>query len=122
MKSTLQIAVVAVAISLSSCSSSKPANDGGNAKPQQPILEVTEVVANPIETTVLLPGELQPYESVAILPKVTGFVEWIGVDRGSHVKTGQLLCRLDAPAVNSQRAEANAKLDSAKSQLASVEA
>lgn len=122
MKSTLPIAVVAVAISFSSCSSSKPAKESGNAKAQQPVLEVTRVISKPIETTVLLPGELQPYESVAILPKVTGFVEWIGVDRGSHVTAGQSLCRLDAPEVNSQRAEANAKLDTTKSQLAAVEA
>lgn len=118
----LAAAVSAGAVLLISCGPSKSAQAAPDANLQQPTVEVTKVISKPIETTVRLPGEIQAYESVAILPKVTAFVKWIGVDRGSHVKAGEVICRLEAPEVNSQRAEANSKLESAKSQLASLEA
>jgi RND family efflux transporter MFP subunit len=38
------------------------------------------------------------------------------------VKAGEVICRLEAPEVNSQRAESNSKVESARSQLAAVEA
>lgn len=52
-----------------------------------------------------LPGEIQAYQDVAIYPKVPGFIEWIGVDRGSIVKKGQIMCRLTAPELKAQQEE-----------------
>jgi RND family efflux transporter MFP subunit len=69
-----------------------------------------------------LPGEIQPYEDVAILPKVTGFVKSITVDRGSHVKAGELIARLEAPELVAQRSEAQSKVQAAQAQLAAAEA
>jgi len=69
-----------------------------------------------------LPGELVPYETVDIYPKVTGYVKWIGVDRGSRVKPGELIAQLEAPELVAQRAEAQSKLQSAQSQLAAAQA
>jgi RND family efflux transporter MFP subunit len=75
-----------------------------------------------LDLTINLPGELQPYEAVAIYPKVVGFVQWIGVDRGSRVRAGQLIVRLVAPELVSRRAEAQSKAESAQSQLAAGQA
>ena len=44
-----------------------------------------------------LPGELTAYQSVAIYPRVTGFVKTVRVDRGSRVRAGDVLATLDAP-------------------------
>ena len=74
-----------------------------------PQVTVVSVVAQRLDETVRLPGELQPYLSVDLYPKVTGILQWIGVDRGSHVKRGQVLVRLMAPELSAQRAEAEAK-------------
>ncbi len=71
---------------------------------------------------VRLPGELQAYEAVAVFPKVTAYVDSISVDRGSHVKTGQLMARLVAPELAAQRAEAESKLQAAESQRAESQA
>ncbi len=87
-----------------------------------PTVDVVKVVAQKLKVTVRLPGELQPYEVVAIYPKVTGFVDWIGVDRGSRVKKGELIARLVAPELISQRAEAQARLQSAEAQRIEAEA
>jgi len=87
-----------------------------------PSVEVVKVVSKQLSITVRLPGELQPYEAVAIYPKVTGFVDWIGVDRGSRVRNGELLVRLVAPELAAQRSEAQAKLQTAEAQQVEAEA
>ncbi len=50
-----------------------------------------------LATVFTLPAQLMPYETVDIYPKVTGFIDMISVDRGSHVHKGQLIIRLSAP-------------------------
>lgn len=79
------------------------------------VIETAPVVSHALNSTTNLPGELLPYETVAIYPKVTGFIQWIGVDRGSRVRKGQLLAKLVAPEMVSQQSEAQAKLQSAQS-------
>lgn len=52
--------------------------------------------------TITLPGELKAYEEVSVFPKIKGFIKRIYVDRGSHVRKGQLLAQLEAPEVSAQ--------------------
>lgn len=85
-------------------------------------VDVTPVVSKPLERTVKLPGEFLPYETVAIFPKVTGFIEKITVDRGSVVKKDQLLAQLVAPELKAQIAEAEAKVQAIESQRAEAQA
>lgn len=107
---------------LVACNSSQPSTASAASQAGPPTVEVTAVLAKRLDLTINLPGELQPYEAVAIYPKVVGFVQWIGVDRGSHVRSGQIIARLVAPELVSQRAEAQSKADSARSQLAAGQA
>ncbi len=88
---------------------------------QQPV-ELTPVVSKPIERKLALPGELRPYQEVALHAKVTGFVERVLVDRGSVVKKDQLLATLDVPELAAQRAEAEAKVQAVEAQRAAAEA
>ncbi len=83
---------------------------------------VVPVVSRKLRTTVSLPAQLIPYEQVDIYPKVTGFVQAVMVDRGSHVRRGQVLVRLIAPELSSQRAQAEAAVRAAQSQLAAAQA
>jgi RND family efflux transporter MFP subunit len=78
-------------------------------------VEVMQVTADKLDTTTRLPGELTAYEMVALYPRVSGFVERIDVDRGSAVRRGQVLARLSAPELASQRAEAQSNLSAALS-------
>jgi RND family efflux transporter MFP subunit len=89
-----------------------PASAGAVA-PQT--VEVVMVVSKPLDATLKLAAELAPDESVAIYPRVNGFLDEITVDRGSKIKKGQLLARLSAPELASQRAEAESKLAATKS-------
>jgi RND family efflux transporter MFP subunit len=79
-------------------------------------------VSRKLQTTISLPSQLMPFESVDIYPKVTGFVQTVTVDRGSRVRRGQLLVRITAPELNSQRAQADAAVRTAQSQLATTQA
>jgi membrane fusion protein, multidrug efflux system len=101
--------------------SANAANSQGTAA-STPTVEVAKVVSKKLAITACLPGELQPYEVVAIYPKVTAFVDSISVDRGSVVKAGQLMARLVAPEIAAQRAEAQSKLQGAEAQRAESEA
>lgn len=65
-----------------------------------------------------LPAEIQAYQDVALFPKVPGFIDWIGIDRGSIVKKGQLLVKMFAPEYLAQKNEAVAKVEESKSRLA----
>jgi len=109
------------------CSTS-PANSGGNSAaatppPSAPApVSTVAVVSRKLQTTISLPAQLIPYESVDIYPKVTGFVQTVTVDRGSRVRQGQVLVRLTAPELNSQRAQADAAVRTAQSQLAATQA
>lgn len=102
----------------------KNAEQSANAAPpdSSPKVQVTKVVAQKLAIFVHLPGEIEPYEVVAVFPKVTGFVKSISVDRGSHVKTGERIAQLEAPELMAQRSEAQSKLEAAQAQLAAAEA
>lgn len=113
----------AVLFACASCKSNgnrASASASGSAPP--PTVDVVKVVSQTLKTTIHLPSELVPFETVAVYPKVTGYVKWIKVDRGSRVKAGELIAQLEAPELVSQRAEAQAKLQSAQSQLTAAQA
>jgi len=120
------VAIVEVCLFSAACSRSgsgeaAAAGQSQNAQ-SSPEVQVTRVVSQQLKTTVHLPGQLVPYEVVDVYPKVTGFVKWIKVDRGSHVKAGEQMALLEAPELLAQRAEAESKFQSAESQLAAGQA
>jgi len=101
----------------------------GAAPPAAPVgatgpaaIDIVRVVERPLDVQLSLPGELTPYESVAIVARVTGFVKTVDVDRGSRVRAGQLLATLEAPELLAERAEAQSKLQAAEAQLAAARA
>ncbi len=122
MKPAKVIALSASLWLLISCG--KQDSSSAKAVPSDPAAKVqaTKVVAQTLAITVHLPGEIEPYEVVAIFPKVTGFVKSIAVDRGSPVKTGELIAQLEAPELVAQRSEAQSKLQAAQAQRAAAEA
>ena len=94
---------------------------GGKPAASEPItIEVVRVAEQPLNVTLSMPAELNPYQAVAIYPRVTGFVKTIRVDRGTRVRAGELIAVLDAPELAAQRAESQSKLQGAEAQLAAV--
>ena len=87
-----------------------------SAPAQIPNVTVVAVESRELNRQVRLPGELQAFQDTALYAKVPGFVEVINVDRGTKVKQGQLLARLRAPELDTQRSEADARARAAQSQ------
>lgn len=112
-------------IAIGGCSRNEPAAAQSGPAPaagQPPTIEVTKVASRTLNSTISLPGELTPFETVDLFAKQTGFVKSIRVDRGSKVKRGEVLAELEAPELVAQRAQANAAYQSAQSQLSSAQA
>lgn len=112
--------IIVLTLGLMACRGSVPASAGTAVQSGPPAIDVVRVVEQPVSVTLSMPGELDPYQTVAVYPKVTGFVKTIPVDRGSRVRAGDVIALLEAPELLSQRAEAQSKLQSAEAQLAVV--
>jgi RND family efflux transporter MFP subunit len=63
-----------------------------------------------------LPGELLAFLTVSLHAKIPSYVERVLVDRGSVVKTGELLVELSAPELQARIAEAESKVQAADSE------
>jgi membrane fusion protein (multidrug efflux system) len=111
----------AALLTLTACGGDAPVQTAEQSVPAGPAaVEVVKVIEQPLNVTLSLPGELNPYQTVALYARVTGFVKTIGVDRGSRVRAGEQLAALEAPELVAQKFEAQSKLQSAESQLAAI--
>jgi membrane fusion protein (multidrug efflux system) len=112
-----RVCLCALAVGLSACGNSGSTAPAQAAQAAPPVIDVVRVLQQPLNLSVEMPGELDPYEIVAIYPKVTGYVKSIRVDRGSRVRAGELIAELEAPEVIAQHAESQSKLQGAQAQL-----
>lgn len=115
-----RLAAVLLSLGLSACGGPSVAEGEKVVVVGPPTIEVVRVVEQPVNVTLSMPGELTPYQTEAIYPRVTGFIKTIRVDRGSRVRAGELLVLLDAPELAAQRSEAQSKLQSAEAQLGAL--
>lgn len=111
-----RLAVISACILLATCSESAAQSRSAVS------VELAKVESRPLENTIRLPGDLMPYQSVAIYSKVSGFVETIAVDRGSIVEKDQLLATITAPELLAQRSEAESKVQTVESQRIEAQA
>ena len=115
--------VVVAAVLIASCTSNQNENARAATVLAGPrAIDVVRVIEQPLDVQLSLPGELTAFQSVAIFPRVTGFVKSISVDRGSKVRSGQVLAVLEAPELAAQRLEAQSKVQALDAQLAAARA
>jgi len=112
--------VLLLASSLAACRGEGPAPAVQAAVAGPRTIDVARVIEQPLDVKLSMPAELAAFQSVAIYPRVTGFVKTVSVDRGSRVRAGALLAVLDAPELLAQRAEVQSKVQAAEAQLAAV--
>lgn len=102
-------------------SSSKIAADTAS---NAPIVPVVRVQRKDISSTLSIASEFQPFQEINVYAKVSGYIQKLHVDWGTHVKTGQLMAVLEIPELEQQvqQDEAGVKkseqdLDRAKEEL-----
>ncbi len=86
-----------------------------------PVVQVVPVVPKTLFREEQLPAEIEAYQDVLIYPKVPGFIDWIGVDRGSVVRKDQLMVKMYAPEYLARRNEGLARVAAARARLAAEE-
>ena len=74
----------------------KPPKDPGN-KPDTVAVQTIALSKGRLTSTMTLPGQLLPFQSVDLYAKVNSFVKDMYVDVGSKVHKGELLATLEAP-------------------------
>lgn len=67
-----------------------------------PTAQVATAQRGDISHTLRLAGQFQPYQTVDVHPKVTGYMVRINVDIGDRVRKGQTLAVLEIPELNAQ--------------------
>jgi RND family efflux transporter MFP subunit len=89
----------AVAIGLSSCSSSRPEVE---ASAPGVTVGVTKILRRDLRRQITLSSELVPFQEIDVYAKESGYVKNLYVDYGSRVKTGQLMATLEIPELQAQ--------------------
>jgi RND family efflux transporter MFP subunit len=94
------VAVLAVAVTLSSCSG----GDGSKVEADSPstTVAVTRVVNQSLGRQITLSSELVPFEEIDVYAKESGYVKQLFVDYGTHVKAGQVMATLEIPELEAQ--------------------
>jgi RND family efflux transporter MFP subunit len=76
----------------------------------QPVL-VTGLVGRPETREISLPGEIHGYYETPIYAKIAGYVATMLVDKGSRVRTGQLVATIESPETDQQTRNAKASYE-----------
>jgi RND family efflux transporter MFP subunit len=81
----------------------------GPARPGAPAMAEVQVVT-PVRRTVVysitLPANISPHYQTTLYAKVSGYLKWIGPDKGDWVAKDQILAVIDAPEVEEQYQQA----------------
>jgi RND family efflux transporter MFP subunit len=81
---------------------------GGGAKTNAanpadaPHVAVVQAKRGDISNTLEIDSELEPFQEVSVYAKVSGYIQKLNVDWGTHVKQGQLLAVLEVPELQQQ--------------------
>jgi RND family efflux transporter MFP subunit len=105
MRSRLSFILVAglavpTTIAVVGCNSSSRSSKADAA--ENPSAQVAIVQRGNIDQVLTLAGQFQPYQTVDIHPKVSGFIRHIYVDIGDRVHQGQTLAVLEVPELKAQ--------------------
>lgn len=85
------------------------------AAPQVAVVRVTQ---RSVSNTLEIASEFQPFQEIDAYAKVSGYIQKLYVDWGSHVKQGQLLAVLEIPELQQQIEEDQASVHRSEEDLA----
>lgn len=69
-------------------------------------VQVTKPSRQTLIYTITLPANISPRYQTTLYAKVSGYLKWIGPDKGDHVKKNQVVAIIDAPEVEEQYQQA----------------
>lgn len=109
---------LALAVMLGACQPEEPKRPAKKAEPpvngaydddkalpsenQLVDVQVTKPLRKDLAYTITLPANIAPLYQTTLYAKVSGYLKWIGPDKGDQVKKGQIVAIIDAPEVEEQ--------------------
>jgi RND family efflux transporter MFP subunit len=90
------------------------ADDASNA----PTAAVVKVTRGNIADSLEIASEFQPFQEVDVYAKVSGYIQKLNVDFGTHVKQGQVLAVLEIPELQQQLQQDEASIRRSEQDLA----
>ncbi|HEV2401103.1 MAG TPA: efflux RND transporter periplasmic adaptor subunit [Candidatus Sulfotelmatobacter sp.] len=106
--------VILVLVLLASCGSHS-SNDDPAKSTEVPVVKVER---KNITRTLQIASEFLPYQEIDIYAKVSGYIQKLNINWGSHVKEGQLMAVLEVPELEQQLREDEAALGRSENELA----
>ena len=114
------LAFAALAVAVSGCGKSGKVDATASA----PTVAVVSVSRHDLSNTLEIASEFEPYQEIEVYAKVSGYIQKLYVDWGTHVKEGQPMADLEIPELQQQLQEDEATvrrnendLDRAREQL-----
>jgi RND family efflux transporter MFP subunit len=98
---------------LSGCSRPTKVDASANV----PVVAVVNVTRHDLANTLEIASEFEPYQEIEIYAKVSGYVQKLNVNWGTHVKAGQVLAELEIPELQQQLQEDEATVHRNESDL-----
>jgi RND family efflux transporter MFP subunit len=86
---------------------------GGSGKvtaASNPSAPVVKVVRKDLSNTLEISSEFQPFQEIEVYAKVSGYIQKLYVDWGTHVKQGQLMAVLEIPELEQQLQQDDAQV------------
>ncbi|WP_084004612.1 efflux RND transporter periplasmic adaptor subunit [Terasakiispira papahanaumokuakeensis] len=116
---TLMMGLITAAL-LTGCQSDEKNQAASSQQP--PEVDVVTLQAEPVTLKETFTGRLESPQTVALRPRVTGYIDQVVFKEGETVAAGDLLFQIDPRPYQAKLQAAQAALDQAKSQLQLAEA
>jgi RND family efflux transporter MFP subunit len=117
----LQTLTLAALPAVSACTEASARTTAGEARP--PIeVDLAPAVKRDVARKISLPVQLFPWQRTDVVAKVTGYVRTVHVDRGSHVKEGDVLATIWDPELAQQLTHQEAESVAAEKEFAALTA
>jgi RND family efflux transporter MFP subunit len=101
-------------ILLAGCARADKVSADGNL----PTAAVAKVARRDLSNTMEISSEFEPNQEIEVYAKVSGYIQELHVDWGTHVRQGQLLAVLDVPELQQQLQQDEASVRRSQSDLA----
>jgi RND family efflux transporter MFP subunit len=88
-----------------------------DAAASAPVAAVVTVARHDLANTLEIASEFEPYQEIEVYAKVSGYIQKLYVDWGTHVKEGQPLADLEIPELQQQLQEDQATIHRNESEL-----
>jgi RND family efflux transporter MFP subunit len=88
-----------------------------DAAASAPVVAIVTVARHDLSNTLEIASEFEPYQEIEVYAKVSGYIQKLYVDWGTHVKEGQPLADLEIPELQQQLQEDQATIHRNESEL-----